>query len=230
MRNPTRFRRTIAAMSLMATAVLSVVSVALSPEFVSGGREQLDAIDDAGVTATISLFAFVLAQLPFLGAVLGVAHLLRERAPVLSSLGAALGVVGAFGHAVYGGAQLVSVTMVAEGGDREAYGAVLDKFQSSPAMAFAAMGLLGTVLGLLLLAIGLWRARVGARWVPAALGAFLVVEFVGANITEWASVLGGAIYLTAFTALAVTVWTLGDREWDAVAVPEPLREPLPAGV
>lgn len=230
MKNPTSFRRTIAAMCLLATALLSVLSVVLAPEFVSGGREQLDAIDDAGATATISLFAFVLAQLPFLGAVLGVAHLLRERAPVLSSLGAALGVVGGFGHAVYGGAQLVSVTMVAEGGNREPYGAVLDEFQSSPAMAFAAMGLLGTVLGVLLLAIGLWRSRVGPRWVPAALGAFLVVEFVGASITEWASVLAGAMYLAAFTALALTIWTLGDREWDAVALPEPRGEALPAGV
>jgi hypothetical protein len=66
--------------------------------------------------------------------------------------------------------------------------------------------------------------------VPAALGAFLVIEFVGANITEWASVLASAIYLAAFAALAITVWTLADREWDAVALPDPRREPLPAGV
>jgi len=228
--NSTRFRRTTAAASLVVTAVLSVVSVVLAPEFVDGGRQQLDAIDDAGTTAAVSLFAFVLAQLPFLGAVLGIAHLLRERTPVLSGLGAALGVIGAFGHAVYGGVQLVSLTMVAEGGDREAYGAVLEQFQSSPAMMFAAMGLIGTVLGVLLLAVGLWRAKIGPRWVPAALGAFLVVEFVGANITEWASVLSGAIYLAAFGALAVTVMNLSDHEWDAAATPPSTRRPQPAEV
>jgi hypothetical protein len=215
-KNPTTFRRTIAAVSLLATAVLSVISVILAPEFVSGGREQLDALDEAGASASVSLFAFALAQLPFIAAVLAVAHLLRGRTPLLSNLGATLGVIGAFGHAVYAGVQLVALAMVAQGGDRIAYGAVLDRMQSGPAMTFAAMGLLGTVLGLLLLAIGLWRGSVGPRWMPAGLGAFLVVEFVGASLTEWASLLAGAIYLAVFGMLALIVWRTTDAEWDAV--------------
>jgi hypothetical protein len=68
------------------------------------------------------------------------------------------------------------------------------------------MGLLGTVLGLLLLTIGLWRTRAVPTWIPAALGLFLVTEFVGSAITDWAAYASSVLYLAAFTGLAVAVW------------------------
>jgi hypothetical protein len=65
------------------------------------------------------------------------------------------------------------------------------------------IGLAGTVLGLLLLSIGLFRAGVGPRWVGPALWAFLVVEFIGSAISPRASYLSGVLFLAAFGALAV---------------------------
>lgn len=83
------------------------------------------------------------------------------------------------------------------------------------------MGLLGTVLGLVLLTIGLWRSHVGPRWVPPALLAFMLVEFVGTAITPWAAAVGGTLQLAAFGALALTIvrspldsWTVGTSDYE----------------
>lgn len=208
-----RFRRLLTAGSLVTTALLSAISVAFQPEFGSTAADRLAAIDEAGARGAVSSFAFVLAQLPFIAAVLGLGHLLRDRAPALANVAPCVAVLGGFGHAVFGGAMLLTSTMATAPGNRRAYAQVLDRFESSPATIFAILGLLGTVIGILLLAIGLWRAHVGPRWVAPTLLAFLVVEFVGAGLSHWASVAAVVLYVAAFGALAAGVVAMPDRAW-----------------
>jgi len=207
------YRRLLTAGCLVSTALLSAVSVLLQPDLGDSTEQRLALVDDAGRVAAVSVGAFVLAQLPFLGAVLGLGHLLRSRAPRLANIAPTVAVVGGFGHAVFGGAMLLGVTMAGQPGSREPYAEALDTFESGPAMIFAAMGLLGTVLGVLLLAAGLWRAQVGPRWVPAALVGFVVVEFAGTALTTWASPVSSALYVIAFVALAATVRATRDEAW-----------------
>ena len=216
MKNPAAFRRTAAAVGLVTTALLMIVSTILAPPFPGNFTDQLAEIEAAGTSGTISAFAFALAQLPFIVAILGVAHLIRAGSPILSNLGATLGVVGGFGHSVFAGITMVQLSMAADEPNRAAHAAILESVEAGPAVAFMAMGLLGTVLGILLLAIGLWRASVGPRWVPLALGAFLVVEFVGSNLTEWASSLAVLLYVVSFGALAVTIWRSPIEDWQTV--------------
>ncbi|MDR7364220.1 hypothetical protein [Nocardioides marmoribigeumensis] len=199
------FRRDVAATSLVVTAVLSAVSTATAPEFPSGYTDRLAAIDQAGALSWVSALTFTLAQLPFLVAVLGVGHLLRDEASRLSVVGVCLASVGAFGHAVFGGVSLVSVVMAQDAATRSTSAALLADVEGSPVMLFAAMGLLGTVFGLLVLAAALWRTQVAPRWVPVLVAAFLVVEFVGGNLASWAPQLSAVLYLVAFGALARTV-------------------------
>ena len=213
MRNPASFRRTTAAVGLVTTALLSTVSIVLAPPFPGSPERLLAEIDAAGASATISAFTFTLAQLPFIAAVLGVGHLLRDRAPVLSSVGTTIAVIGAFGHSVFGGVSMVRVTMAADEANRSVHAQTLTQAESSPLAAFMAMGLLGTVVGILLLAIGLWRAGVAPRWAGPLLVAFLVVEFVGTAFSQWASLVSAVLYLVAFTGLAVTVWRTPAAAW-----------------
>ena len=227
MNNTATFRRNAAALGLATTAALSTLSNMTAPEYPAGGAERLAAIGENATASAISAASFALAQLPFLAAVLGIGHLLRTRAPKLSNFGTSLAVVGGFGHAMSGGIALLYVGMAADEGDREVYGTLLDDFESSPAMGFAMLGLLGTVLGLVLLSVGLWRAEVGPRWVPAALGVFLVVEFVGSAVSDWSGQVSAVIYWVAFTALAVSVWRTPATAWTTPATqPEP--EPVSA--
>ncbi len=224
MKNPASYRRTAAAAGLVLAAVLMVVAMGTDVSFSGEPDEVLAGMDAAGGRAWLSAITYTLAQLALIAGLLGVAHLLRARTPRLSNLGGSLAVLGAFGHTVHAGGVLLIVSMAQGDADRGALVTALDEYRSSPAGLFSALGLLGTVLGLLLLTIGLWRSGVGPRWVPAALAAFLVVEFLGAAITPRASAIGGVLYLASFSALAATIWRSPVDAWE-VRAPSAEREP-----
>ncbi len=217
MKDTASFRRATAAGGLVATAMLMVVSVIFQPEFPAGAAERLEAIADGGTGAAVSAVAFTLAQLPLIAALLAIGRLAHERSPRLSAIGATLGVVGAFGHSVYGGVSMVQLSMADDAANRELHANLLESVESGPAVIFMAMGLLGTVVGILLLSIALWRARVTPRWAAPALWAFLVVEFVGTAFSDWASLVSVVLYLAAFSALAAEVLRRPRTQWSDAA-------------
>jgi hypothetical protein len=199
-------RREIAAGSLVATALLSGISLLTMPDWPDGFAALLDTIEEHPTTSLISALAFVLAQLPFLVAAVAIGGLVIPRKPVLGTIGVSFAVVGAFGHSVYGGVAMTQLEMAADKSHHAVHADLLTGLESSSLVMFMAMGLLGTVLGLLLLAIGLWRSRSVPTWIPGALGLFLLTEFVGSAITDWAAYASTLLYLAAFTGLAAAVW------------------------
>lgn len=226
MKNTATYRRSVAAASLVVTAVLGAVSLLTAPAFVSDPAEQLAAYAEAGGRAWVSGMAFTFAQLPFVAAVLGVGHLIRHGAPVLSNLGVSLAVAGAVGHATFGGLMLMTVSMADDASGRGVLAAAVADVESTPVMAFAAMGLVGTVLGLLLLGLGLWRAGEGPRWVPPVLACWLLVEFVGTGLSPWATPLSALLYVAALGALGVWVARTPEAAWRApVDVPADAAAP-----
>jgi len=217
--------RLFAATCLVATALLSVVSVLLQPEFSADPAERLAAIDAAGASGAISLVAFVLAQLPFMIAAVAIAMMARGRSPRLAVTGGALAVVGGFGHAVFGGIGLAYLAMSDDAADRAALAEVVTRVEAGPALIFMAAGLLGTVIGLVVLGIALFRSRVVPRWIPVALWSFIVTEFVLTNFSDWASPAAGLLYVAAFTGIAVqlvrgedTARELGEEHAPAASV------------
>jgi hypothetical protein len=213
MTNTATFRRSAAAAGLVTTVLLMALATVPAPEYPPAFTDKLAAIDEGGTRAAISAFAFTLAQLPFIVGVLGIGHLLRQRSPRLSNLGTSLAVAGGFGHSVHGGVTMVHLEMAPDTVNRNLFATVLEQVDSGPAVAFMAMGLLGTVLGILLLSIGLFRAHVAPRWVGPALWAFLVVEFAGSAISDWSSHLATILYAAAFLALAATIWRSPTAGW-----------------
>lgn len=206
-------RRTLAAAALVTAALLSVLSVALQPAFPADHAARLAALDHAGARGAVSAVAFLVSQLPLTVALLGLGHLLRPVAPRLSTSGVVLGCVGTFGHTVFGGLSMGYLLMASDAAHRSTYAALYGRIEGSPVMLFALLGLAGTVLGLLLLTIALFRAREVARWVPALLAAFLVLEFVGSGVSAVASDLAGLCLLVAFVALAGYVRRMPVAAW-----------------
>jgi hypothetical protein len=195
--------RLLAATSLVAAALLSAVSVALQPEFAADPAARLAAIAAAGTSATVSLLAFAVSQLPFLVAVVAIARLAHAGAPRLAATGGALATVGGFGHAVFGGIGLSYLAMSVDAGDRAVFADAVTRVESGPALVFMAGGMLGTVLGLVLLGVALFRSRVVPRWIPVALWAFLVTEFALTSLTAWAAPAASVLFVAAFTGIAV---------------------------
>lgn len=195
--------RTLAVTALVGTAVLEVVSTYVEPSMPEDKTALLAGLGAHLGRAVLSLVCFVGAQAAGVGAALGVAHLLRHRSPRLGVVGVLLTVLGSTGHAVYGGINLVVMAMAADPANRATYAALLPRVDAQPVVGvFALLGLSGVVAGTLLLSIGLFRGRVGPRWVGPALWAFLLVEFVGSSIVDWLSYVSVLMAAAAYLALA----------------------------
>lgn len=221
----TRSRLLAARSSLVLGPVLAGISVLLQPDLSGTPRDQLAALGDSPLAA-VSAAAFLVSQLPILVAVLAIGRLLLPAAPRLSAWGTALAVLGCFGHTVFGGTSLVYVAMAHDEQHRGVYADLMTRIQSSPIMLFSVAGLVGTVVGLLLLGIGLFRTRTGPAWVGPAIWAFLVVEFVGSSISSYASYASVLLLAAAFFALAAE---LGEPSGAPTAVSEPLDASESAG-
>lgn len=72
-------------------------------------------------------------------------------------------------------------------------------------MAYAALGLLGTVIGTVLLGVLAWRTRIAPRWIGPGLVAFVLLEFFLSNLTDVASAAAGLLYAATMVALGRTV-------------------------
>lgn len=103
--------------------------------------------------------------------------LARERSPRLALTARGLLLAGMWGFLGMHVVNLTQVPLSAEG-TRAAGGTALEAIQSSPVLGalFLLPFLVGCALGMLLLAVALFRSPV-ARWVPVTLLAFLVVDF-----------------------------------------------------
>ena len=204
-------RRLAATASLLTAPVLALLYVALSPPFPDDPAKRLAGFAD-GPSPVVSAVAFLVMQLPMLVAFLAIGRLLLPRAPRLSAWGTALAVVGCFGHIVFGGLSMAYLVMAHDEAHRQVYAGLLTDIESSPVMVFAIAGLLGTVLGQLVLAIGLFRTRTGPVWVAPALWAFLVLEFFLSSVTPWASYLAVVLMGAALWALADLVRRQAPRD------------------
>ena len=195
--------RLFAATCLVATALLSVISMLSQPEFSADPAERLAAIDAAGASGAISLLTFVLAQLPFMVAVVAIALLARPGAPRLSVHRRRPGrhrwlrARGLRRHRPGLPRDVQRRRQQGRARRRRDQGGV------RTGVIFMAAGLLGTVIGLVLLGIALFRSQVVPRWIPVALWSFIVTEFVLTNLSEWASPAAGLLYVAAFTGIAV---------------------------
>ena len=217
---PARFARATVAASLVVGATLTVVSILLMPDFSGGLDESLKAIAAAGSTATISALGFTFSQLFLAVGLVGLAHLLRDRVPVLAALGGTIALLGAFGHAVYGGVNVVMLLMAQDLGALDTHVAVLERGEQGLAIPFMAAGLLGTVLGFILLGVAVWRAGLGPRWVGPAMIFWVVLEFVGSSLSEWAGYASGVLFAVIFGTLAVAVLRSSIAHWTTAAEAE----------
>lgn len=215
MNTTTAFYRITIAVCLVLAPALMLVSTALQPPFVPSYVDRLADLDQSGAAAWVSNVLFILTQIPMLVIFLGVAHLLRGHSRRLAGVAAVLGVVATFGEAVMGGTGLVYLTMAEDAQNRELFAGVWEEMESSPVMMFAVAGFGGTVLTLLLLSISLFRSRLAPRWVPVLVWLFLVLEFFGSGLTEYASYAAVLSLLIAFGTLARLVWE-SPREVDPV--------------
>lgn len=217
-----RIRRALLAGSLVLAPTLIAVSQFLAPvvDFTDPADVVAVAAGDPGAWQRYELIAMFGTML-LLPAIIAAAELVRPRRP---GLALAAVVVGGSGAVVLGGLFLRTWAMAAAAGVDPA--AMAQFWEQSDGLAgFAAVGpfVFMLPLGLLLLALGLWRSRAVPVWVPALLGlAFLTVFLSQVPVSQVA----GVVLVVPFLALAQGLLTRDAGE-PTIVLPADAR-PMPA--
>jgi hypothetical protein len=209
-------RKMVAGACMVIAPLLVLVSEVIHPAEKSSSREQLAVIarhlDRWYAAHLIALVAIAL----LVPAVLGLMHMLRERQVAWGHVGGGLALLGLL--AVTG---IVAVEgfvgwQAAAGGDRAQMVALFDRLTGTAGFVIPFIVVaFGLMLGLICLAIGLYRARVVPSWVSL----FLVVAAACFAVELAASINAFGIVAAAFLFVGLgsvgrVVLTESDEDWE----------------
>jgi hypothetical protein len=210
------FRKTVAGICMIVAPTLFLVSAILAPSSDNDAGAILGAIADHPDRFYISAAFGIAGSILLVPALLGVMHMLREKQVAFGHAGGGLALLGSLVFMTFWGASLMEWQMVRGGGDRAQMTALLDRFMHTTGTEVLFYFSLAFTIGMVLLAVGLYRAR-AVHWSTAgALGAGAIVLqcafFVG-NEAAW-FIVAAAMLLVGFVTIGRTVLMETDEEWE----------------
>ena len=218
MSSTTRFRRLAGAACLVLGPVLLGIAFAVLP-WQTNDDDTLDTLNltGANITATqigdLLAFAGILAMIP---ATLAIMRALGRRAPLLGLVGGTLSIGGLVGAMLL----VVSDQITLGVADAPALRpAVADAVESSPAWVLnvvLVVFLAGLLIGGVVLGAGLLRARIVPAWAGVVVMLSPVVSLVAHMADRKAiDVVGSALVVIGYTAVAQRVLATDDASWEA---------------
>jgi hypothetical protein len=224
--DPAHFRRTVAGTCLIAAPLAGLTGTLIGPESETDAADQLAAIADNQDAFVIGTIVGIVALVLLLPAVLGLLHLLRDRAVALGHLGGSLALVGIVGLAALQGVGLVLAETVTGDAEREQMVALVERVEDNAGFVVVLlMFLVGLNLGLILLAAALWRAQVAPAWVALAVVASVIVLFLGSD--KILGAIGFALLAVAFGWVGRAVLAQSDDDWEARPTRKAAQPPEP---
>lgn len=214
--NTSRFRRLVAGFCLIAAPIVLLVGALLHPQ-----GEQASAAHLAVVATNPDRYywahAILLAGLAlFLPVVLALMHLLKEREPKLGHLGGGLAMIGLFAATAVVAVDGIAVSQMGQPeANVEEMAALLDRIKESPGLrVIAIVAGVSLLLGMLLLALGLWRTGVVQPWMASGVAGGAIAFLVGvATDNRVVFALAFALYLIALGPLGWRLLRESDDAW-----------------
>jgi Domain of unknown function (DUF4386) len=211
-----RFRRVVAGVSLVMSPVFLLAAFVVVPTMASDTRAELAAIAQHPTQWYLFGLFTLLSYVLLAPAVLGLMHLLRDRAPAWSAIGGSLAFLGTFASVADTRLVFVHWQMAAPQADRDQMVALLTRLEAAAGATLPfILGTLGLVIGTVLLAIGLYRSRAVPTWVAAALGAGIVANLAafiaGSRLGLIAS---SAILVLAYGSIGLFFLRQSDQDWE----------------
>lgn len=227
--DPRRLRRLGAGLCMIGAPLTLLVGALLHPDSGGSTSAHIAAIAANPGRNYASHTTILVGLVLFLGVIMGLVHLLRQRAPAAANVGGALAIVGLFGATSIVAVDGIAFTQIGQpDADAQEMAALLDRImESTGARAIAVVGALSLLVGMLVLAYGLWRTRAGHSWVAPGVAAAAIVFFVG-QVTDSRVIftVAFAAYLVTLGLLGRTVLTQSDDEWEGQPpTPVPLAQP-----
>ncbi|MCC5580849.1 hypothetical protein IMZ11_35050 [Microtetraspora sp. AC03309] len=214
--NADTFRRTAAGVSLILAPLCLLLGMAVDPTE-SGSEDVLAYANNpaaTGVSATLLHYAWVL----WVPGVIGLVHLVRRKGVVLANLAGAVTVLGLINFSSLMISDFFDITMFQQLPVAQAEKIMQDAAQPAMIVAWQMPGMIGSFLGLVLVAVAYaWSGRVG-WWFPAGVLAGILVWLFGASAWNlWLGLSGPVILLVVFGVVGVSLIRMDNRDWSPAA-------------
>jgi hypothetical protein len=209
-------RKTVAGACMLLTPLLFLVAFVIEHERETKAgatlRTAADSLDRFYIANLVATIGLVLA----VPATLGLMHMLRERRPAYSGLGGSLALLGVFASMVGQGVAFVIWEMARNGADSASNKAVIDGVinDAGTVLPIYVLGYVGCV-GVVVLAAGLYMARVVDWWMALFLAAGIVCINVAVPAGLLAlAIVGAALMLVGLGSIGLMVLRESDADWE----------------
>jgi hypothetical protein len=172
-------------MVLIAAPLVGLIGGVLSEDFGGGMREELAYIAANNTRWVISNYCTLLMGVLMTMAIFILIVLVRARAAVLGYIGGALAIFGIYFHGPVVGYSLVEAPLVRSAlAQDQVLSFVEQGMYDHMAFTIILIPFLGFFLGMILLAVALWRAQIIPVWIAALIAAAPLTEFVGPRVVS----------------------------------------------
>ncbi|HLF40193.1 MAG TPA: hypothetical protein VI854_01835 [Acidimicrobiia bacterium] len=208
-------RKIVAGWAIIVAPLLAFAGAVFMPTMDSDEAKWLTNLADGRDRAIIGLTLTAAAWAVGVFAVLGLAHLLRERMTLFGLLGSGFAILGMVASTAYVGVQAMSLELAGSDVAIGTAATLVEDTLTGPAMIFGLVGLVLFAAGMLVLTAGLYRARVIPIASAVGLALFAVAFFVGYQF----AITPVVIAATAVLALAAAPigWAIvkeTDQAWE----------------
>jgi hypothetical protein len=211
------FRRTLAGLCLitapLALGAADLIRISVEGD-AQGTRDQFDHIAASPGVWQVATVLNMLGIVLFVPAVLGLLHLLHHRGAVLGHIGGGLLLIGLLGLAAHNAGYYGTLGAVsAPGIDQEQMIRFWQAAETVPGnLVSLLMFLIGYVLGMVLLGVGLFWARVVPRW-TAALIVLYVVGFLFAEESLLLALISWMLLFVGLGTIGFMLLRQSDADW-----------------
>ena len=208
-------RKQIGGAALILAPIVGLIGVIVAPALDSDEQDWIGnlaaATDRAWTGAILGVASIALGVF----AVLALSHMLRERAPDYGDLGGAMALVGMVLATIYFGMVAMANEMARSALAEGTAAQLVNDALTSPVGVVSLFGALLFPAGLLVLAVGLYRAQAAPLMTAVGVGLFTVAMAVGYLAFSTPLLIAGFAVLTA--ALAPLGWAVlreTDEAWE----------------
>jgi hypothetical protein len=228
------FRRTVAGLCLVAAPALFAAAEILTPQPSGGTAAQLASFAQHRDQLLAGLLCGLASSMLFAPALFGLLQQIRTKGVAYAHVAAAMIIYGLVADAALAGVNAMFWVMTKPGTNRGAMVSLLHGLEHGSAVPGAPL-LAGHYLfavGILLLGVAVWRARLAPRWAGILVALFPVADVALSPAGDISSLISDAIGIAGFAALGLRLLATPDAEWDpapsAPAKPAPQPQPQPS--
>lgn len=208
-------RKQIGGAALIASPILGFVGAAMAPRLDSDELKWLENIADAAGRASVSTIMNALSIVAAVFAVFALVHMLREREATYGQVGGALAIVGLVLTTMLVGMEAIAGELATSAIPPAAAAELLNDAATNPVVLVGLAGSALSSIGMVVVAVGLFRARAVPALSAIGIGLFAVGVFVA--YTAFLS----ALLIASFAVLSAAAVPVGwqvlketDEAWE----------------